>query len=159
MSLINRMAELGIGLPARLLAPGYDLLALGARWWVGWQFWISGRLKLESWESTLYLFRDEYRTPLLPPEVAAVAGTCGELAFPVLLFFGLAGRLGAAGLFAVNAMAVISYSHVLLAEGFEAALGQHVLWGFMLAMLMAAGPGRLSLDHLLFVRRGIVARC
>jgi putative oxidoreductase len=43
-------------------------------------------------------------------------------------------------------MAVISYAHVLLAEGSEAALGQHVLWGFMLLTLMAFGPGRFSTD-------------
>ena len=91
---------------------------------------------------------------MLPPEIAAVAGTCGELFFPVLLFLGLFGRVGAIGMFAVNAMAVISYRQVLLAEGFEAALAQHVLWGFMLIVLMVYGPGRLSLDHLLFQRRG-----
>ena len=155
-TLMQRFAALTINLPARLLTPLADLLALGTRFWVGWQFWISGRLKLESWETTLYLFRDEYRTPLLPPEIAAVAGTAGELVFPALLFAGFCGRLAAIGLFGVNAMAVISYSHVLLSDGFEAALGQHVLWGFMLVMLVAYGPGRLSIDHLVFRRRGIV---
>ena len=67
---------------------------------------------------------------------------------------GLFGRLSALGLFAVNAMAVISYRHVLLTEGFEAALGQHVLWGFMLAMLAIYGPGKWSADHLLRGRLG-----
>jgi putative oxidoreductase len=145
----------GVGHIARTLDYGQPLLALGTRIWVGLQFWKSGLLKLQSWETTLYLFRDEYRTPLLPPEVAAVTGTFGELFFPALLFLGLFGRLGALGLFAVNAMAVISYQHVLLAEGMEAALGQHVLWGFMLAVLVCYGPGRLSLDYLLFRRRDL----
>lgn len=72
----------------------------------------------------------------------------------MLLWLGLFGRFGALGMFAVNAMAVISYQHVLLAEGFEAALGQHVLWGFMLIVLIVYGPGKFSLDHLLFSRRG-----
>ncbi len=128
----------------RLAAP----FALLTRLYVGWQFLKSGYLKISSWDSTLGLFRDEYRVPLLSPELAAVAGTAGELVFPVLLILGLFGRLGAVGLFAVNAMAVVSYAHVLYAEGFEAALGQHYLWGFMLAMLAIHGPGAWSLDRI-----------
>jgi putative oxidoreductase len=91
---------------------------------------------------------------VLPPELAAIFGTVGELAFPVLLILGLAGRIGAVGLSAVNAMAVISYAHVLLGEGFEAALGQHYLWGFMLAMLAVYGPGAWSVDRFLAPRLG-----
>ncbi len=147
-----------VGRPVHLLARALDclqpVLALGVRIWVGLQFSKSGLLKLQSWDSTLYLFREEYHVPVLPPEIAAVAGTFGELFFPVLLYLGLFGRIGAIGMFAVNAMAVISYRQVLLAEGFEAALAQHVLWGFMLIVLMVYGPGKLSLDHLLFQRRG-----
>jgi putative oxidoreductase len=66
-----------------------------------------------------------------------------------LLVLGLVSRLSAVGLFAVNAMAVISYSQVLLAEGSEAALGQHVLWGTLLLFLIIYGPGKFSLDYLL----------
>ena len=46
-------------------------------------------------------------------------------------------------------MAVISYRQVLLAEGYEAALGQHVPWGSLLLFLIIYGPGKLSLDYLL----------
>ena len=46
-------------------------------------------------------------------------------------------------------MAVVSYAHVLLSEGFEAALAQHVLWGFMLIVIATYGPGKVSLDYLL----------
>ena len=46
-------------------------------------------------------------------------------------------------------MAVYAYAHVLLTEGFEAALGQHVLWGLMLLVIVVYGPGRVSLDHVL----------
>jgi uncharacterized membrane protein YphA (DoxX/SURF4 family) len=46
-------------------------------------------------------------------------------------------------------MAVISYSQVLLAEGSEAALGQHILWGTLLVFLMIDGPGKFSLDYVL----------
>jgi putative oxidoreductase len=132
------------------LGRGFDtfqpLLLLGTRLWVSWQFLLSGWLKLTQWDTTLELFRSEYQVPVLPPTLAAVAATCGELFFPVLLVLGLFTRVGALGLFAVNAMALISYWHVLGAEGFEAARGQHYLWGLMLLVLVTFGGGRLSLD-------------
>ena len=134
---------------ARILNPLQSWFALGARWYVSWQFWKSGYIKVTNWQSTLYLFENEYHTPLLSPHVAAVAGSFGELFFPTLLVIGIASRLGAIGLFFVNAMAVISYSQVLLAEGSEAALGQHVLWGSLLLFLIIYGPGKISLDYLL----------
>ena len=134
---------------ARCLNPLQSLFALGARLYVSWQFLKSGYLKVTSWDSTLYLFENEYHTPVLSPHAAAVAGAFGELFFPTLLVLGFAGRLSAIGLFAVNAMAVISYSHVLLAEGSEAALGQHILWGTLLLFLILYGPGKYSLDYLL----------
>lgn len=142
--------------PLNLLATALDALqpifALATRLYVSWQFLKSGMTKVSSWENTLFLFREEYHVPLLPPTLAAVVGTAGELVFPVLLILGLAGRIGAVGLFAVNALAVISYAHVLYAEGFEAAIGQHYLWGFMLLMLAVYGPGAFSVDRLLATR-------
>ena len=124
-------------------------LLLAIRWFVAWQFLKSGWLKISNWESTLYLFQDEYHVPLLPPALAAVAGTAGELVFPTLLVVGLLGRYAAVGLSAVNVLAVISYAHVLLGEGFEAALGQHYLWGALLLVVAVFGPGRWSVDALL----------
>jgi len=138
----------------RIAAPLQSLLLLATRVYVSWQFLKSGWLKLEDWDSTLFLFQEEYRTPVLSPTVAAVAGTFGEILFPLLLIVGLLGRYSAAGLFAVNVMAVVAYAHVLLSEGFEAALGQHYLWGFMLLVLIVFGPGRWSTDHLLDRRSG-----
>ena len=137
------------GLAERAMRPFVSLLLLGTRLYVAWQFLKSGWLKLTDWETTLFLFKEEYHTPLLPPAAAAVAGTFGELAFPVLLILGLLTRYAAAGLFAVNVVAVVSYAHVLLTEGFEAALGQHYLWGFMLLMLVILGPGQWALDPVL----------
>jgi putative oxidoreductase len=123
-------------------------LALATRCYVSWQFFKSGKLKISNWSSTLDLFRTEYHVPLLPPPLAAVCGAFGELFFPVLIVLGIGGRVGPLGLFAVNAMAVISYRQVLLAEGSEAALAQHILWGFMLAVLAIYGLGPWSLDRL-----------
>ena len=133
------------------------LVLLATRFYVGWQFWKSGWLKVSSWSTTLGLFRTEYHVPLLPPPVAAVTGAGGELFFPALLFLGLFSRVGALGAFFVNAMAVISYRQVLLADGYEAALGQHVLWGFMLLILAVFGPGRFALDT--WLGRRLAARC
>jgi putative oxidoreductase len=148
MSLLEKISAPD-AMAARLLNPLQSLFALGARLYVSWQFLKSGYLKVTSWDSTLYLFENEYHTPVLPPHVAAVAGAFGELFFPTLLVLGIVGRLSAVGLFAVNAMAVISYSQVLLAEGSEAALGQHILWGTLLVFLIIYGPGKFSLDYLL----------
>jgi putative oxidoreductase len=134
-----------------------SLALLGTRYYVGWQFWKSGWLKVTAWSSTLELFRSEYHVPLLPPPVAAVTGAFGELFFPTLLFLGLFSRVGALGGFFVNAMAVISYRQVLLAEGSEAALGQHILWGFMYLILAVFGPGKIALDTWLEGR--LAARC
>lgn len=134
---------------ARVANSLQPLFLLATRWYVSWQFLKSGWLKVTSWPSTLDLFRDEYHVPLLSPEVAAVTGAFGELFFPTLLVLGIGGRIGPIGLFAVNAMAVISYRQVLLAEGFEAALAQHVLWGFMLVVLTVFGLGGIAFDRLL----------
>jgi len=138
---------------AQALEPLRALLLLGTRLWVSWQFLKSGWLKLTTWDVTLELFRSEYQVPLLPPEAAAVAGTFGELVFPLLLIPGLLTRAAALGLSAVNLLAVISYWHVLAAEGFEAALAQHVLWGYMLAIIVLFGGGAISLDRLSGVKR------
>ena len=120
---------------------------LATRLWVSWQFLKAGWIKITTWDTTLLLFREEYQVPVLPPTLAAICGTFGELFFPVLLVLGFFTRFGAVGLLAVNAMAVVSYWHVLGSEGYEGALAQHVLWGYMLAVLLFCGAGALSLDE------------
>lgn len=112
-----------------------------ARVHVGLVFFRSGLTKLADWDTTLALFENEYAVPLLPPHWAAWAGTTGELLLPLLLWLGLAGRFGAAGLSVVNVVAVLS-----LAEMAPAALGQHQLWGVLLAVLVLWGPGAWSAD-------------
>lgn len=123
------------------------LAALAARLFVGQAFFLSGLTKIRDWETTVALFTDEYKVPLLPPAAAALMGTAGELALPVLLVLGLGGRLAAVGLFVVNAVAVIS-----LAEIAPAALQQHIFWGSLLAGLAIYGPGAWSLERLLWPR-------
>lgn len=156
MNALLKLSDLHAAL-GRLLDKLQPLALLAARLYVADVFLRSGWLKATSWESTLGLFRDEYKVPVLPPELAALAGTAGELIFPVLLVLGLFGRFGALGTFAVNAMAVVSYAHVLLSEGFEAALGQHVLWGVLLLGVIVFGPGKLSVDA--WLERRAAARC
>jgi putative oxidoreductase len=124
---------------------GGTLLSLGIRWFVGWQFFKAGLIKIADWSSTLALFRDEYQVPVIPPELAAVMGATGELMLPVLLFVGLLSRSAALALFAVNLMAVISYPQLFKFEC-PAGLLDHFYWGALLLVLVAFGPGRLALD-------------
>jgi len=145
-----------------LLATGFvdylqPLLLLAARLYVSQVFFRSGMIKIHDWSATLALFHDEYTVPVLPPDVAAVVGTCGELGFPVLIALGLAGRFGAAGLFVVNVMAVASYPQLW---GFEcpAGINAHFYWGSLLLALVAFGPGRLSLDALILRMAGLPQR-
>jgi putative oxidoreductase len=157
MNFLLKLTDLHAAL-GRLLDKLQPLALLAARLYVADVFLRSGWLKLTGWDSTLDLFRTEYHVPVLSPELAAVTGTFGELFFPALLVVGLFGRVAALGTFAVNAMAVISYSDVLLAEGYEAALGNHVLWGTLLLGLTVFGPGRISVDAWLERRSGACNR-
>ena len=118
------------------------LALLAARWYVAAVFFRAGLSKLRDWDSTLALFADEYRVPLLNPTVAAFLGTGAELVLPVLLVLGLFGRAAAAGLTVLNVVAVISLMDVP-----DAALMGHVFWGSLLAALLLWGPGPLSLDR------------
>ncbi len=135
----------------RLLSEALDSLqpaaALAARIYVGQAFFLSGLTKIRDWDTTIALFTDEYKVPLLPPAAAAVMGTTGELVLPLLLVLGLGGRFAALGLFILNAVAVIS-----LAEIAPAALQQHIFWGSLLAGLAIYGPGAWSLERLVWPR-------
>jgi putative oxidoreductase len=117
--------------------------ALAARLYVGQAFFLSGLTKIRDWETTLALFTDEYKVPLLSPPIAAALGTAGELVLPVLLVLGLGGRFAALGLSVVNAVAVLSLQEIA-----PAALQQHVFWGALLAGIAIYGPGRWSLERL-----------
>jgi putative oxidoreductase len=124
---------------------GGSLASLAIRLYVGSQFMKSGLVKINDWSATLALFHDEYKVPLLPPDLAAYMGAAGELTFPLLLFIGLLSRPAALGLFLVNAMAVISYPQLFSFEC-PAAINDHFYWGALLLVIVAFGPGRFSLD-------------
>lgn len=158
-TLVDRLAarfgpllELGNRALGALQSP----LLLLMRLYVAQVFWLSGLTKIRDWDTTLLLFTEEYKVPLLSPTFAAYSGTFGELVFPVLLVLGLGGRYAAAALFIVNIVAVISYPGLA-----EPALFQHFAWGTMLAVLAIVGPGRWAADSLLgplLKRLGLTSR-
>lgn len=133
-----RLGTEAIRLLERWATPLFDL---GIRLYVAEIFLRSGLLKLTDWSATLELFRYIYAVPLLPPDLAAIMGTAGELALPVLLALGLAGRFAAAGLSVVNLVAAISFPDIS-----DLGLQDHVLWGALLLTTVFHGPGRLSVD-------------
>lgn len=134
-----QLARRAIALLEQWITPLFDL---GIRLYVAEVFFRAGWLKITTWDTTLILFQYEYQVPLLPPQLAAVMGTMGELCLPVLLTLGLAGRFGAAGLSVVNVVAAISFADIS-----DLGLQDHVLWGTLLVVTLLHGPGKLSLDY------------
>jgi len=102
-------------------------------------FFRSGLTKLDNWQLTVALFKDEYRVPLLPADVAAYMGTFNELVFPVFLALGLATRLAALPLLA---MTVVIQLFVYPSSWID-----HATWAALLTLLIARGAGVVSLDH------------
>ncbi|MFQ3175484.1 MAG: putative oxidoreductase [Psychromonas sp.] len=118
------------------------ILLLFTRLWVASIYLKSGYLKITSWDSTLYLFEEEYQVPFLPWELAAYLGTAAELLLPIFLILGLLTRPMAAILFVFNIMAVVSYP-VLWEGGFY----DHQLWGLMILINVVWGAGVISVDR------------
>jgi putative oxidoreductase len=148
-------------LAGRLSALPHSPIALLGRFSVAAVFWNSGQTKIEGLAinlvngtfelgmprlapSAVDLFRDEYRLPLLAPELGALLAAVGELVLPLLLLLGLGTRLAALGLLAMTA--VIQF---LVYPG---AYATHGVWAAVLLWLMARGPGVVSVDHLLAAR-------
>ena len=122
----------------------HSLTAIIARLYISQVFFMAGLTKISDWDTTLFLFEEEYSVPFLNYELAAWLGTAGELILPVLLISGLVTRFTAIGLFVVNLVAVIS-----LAEIAPAALYLHIIWGILLTQLIVYGGGKLALDQLI----------
>ena len=141
--LVRTALRRAITIAEQYAAPVLDLVI---RIWVAKAFFLSGLTKIQSWDSTLALFENEYQVPLLPPELAAYMGTFTELFFPVLLVLGLGTRFAASVLFVFNIIAVISYPDLS-----EAGLKDHQYWGLLLLIPLLHGPGKISIDH--FIRR------
>lgn len=120
------------------------VILLIARAYLFYVFFRSGLTKLHDWDTTVLLFSEEYKVPLLPPMLAAALGTFGELVFPSLMLIGIVPRLAAAGLFFVNLVAALSYWASLSASAIEF----HFVWGVLIAVVATVGPGWLALQTL-----------
>ena len=121
-----------------------DLVALALRVFPALVFLQSGQTKVEGFmikESTWFLFENDYALPLIPSEVAAVMATVAEHVLPALLILGLLTRFSAAGLLVMTAVIQIFV--------YPSAWMTHGLWAAALLAIIAYGPGRWSLDHLL----------
>jgi putative oxidoreductase len=101
----------------------------------------AGLTKASSWESTVALFRDEYRVPVFPPELAATFATTFELGCSTLLIVGLSTRLATLPL-----LGMIATIQLFV---YPSAWSEHLVWGSILLFLLARGAGAISLDHLI----------
>jgi putative oxidoreductase len=125
-----------------------DLVLLAARVFPAVVFWQSARTKVEGFaikDSTWALFEHVYALPLIPPAWAAVLATVAEHALPVLLVLGLMARGAVLGLLVMTAVIQIFV--------FPGAWVTHGLWATAFLVVLALGPGRLSLDHALGLDR------
>ena len=113
-------------------------------------FWKSGILKwtgfLQLSDTAVTLFTDEFMLHLPggpyhypAPAVMAFLSGCGEVTFPVLLVLGLATRFAALGLLFMTFIVELT-----VPDGWPI----HITWAAMALGIMAWGPGRISLDHL-----------
>ncbi|MBF6026713.1 DoxX family protein [Pseudomonas sp. P115] len=148
--LVKRAIELFEKIP-------YSLIAFIARFSIAAVFWKSGQTKVEGFAvdliggafqlgeprlaaSTLPLFRSEYHVPLLSPEVAAHMAAFAEHFFPMLILVGLATRF--------SALALIGMTLVIQLFVYPDAYPTHGTWIAVLLLMVAKGPGRLSIDHM-----------
>jgi putative oxidoreductase len=124
----------------------YSLLAIPLRLAVATVFWNSGTTKLANWDATLQLFEDDYKVPLLPPDIAAHIGASIELSTPILLVLGLFTRPAA--------LVLLGMTTVIEVFVYPLAWPTHIQWAAMLLVLLCRGAGTWSLDHWLWQRFG-----
>ena len=148
-SLITRATSLFERIPG-------DLIAIVARIGIATTFLRSGLLKVDGWSNgnTLALFTDEYKLPLIPPEIAATLAMTAELSMPLFILAGFLTRFAALALLVMTlAIEVFVYPN---------AFDTHGVWAAALLYLMKYGPGVASLDHFVSALRGSVpgqAKC
>ncbi len=116
------------------------VMLLVLRLWIAYIFWNAGMVKIEDFDNTIALFRDEYKTPFLPPQLAAIFATTFELSCPILLTLGLATRLATLPLLAMTAVIQFTYNQN----------PEHTYWAMLLGTILVSGAGKISLDYLLF---------
>ncbi len=144
---MTRLIDGLIGILARL---PYSIIALIGRLAIGLVFWNSGRTKVEGWnifqvsDKTLFLFKEEYKLPFVPHELAALSAQIAEHTLSALIIVGLATRFSALGLFIMTMVIEIFV--------YPQAYVMHGTWAAILLMLVKFGPGALSLDHLISKR-------
>lgn len=129
----------------------HSVIALLGRFAIGLVFWNSARTKVIGWdvfhvnENTLTLFTEEYKLPIIPPELAALMAQLAEHAFSILLIVGLATRFSALALFGMTlVIEIFVYPDAYVVHG---------TWATILLMLVKYGPGKISLDHIISKRR------
>ena len=133
---------------ARLDAVPYSLLAIPLRLAVATVFWNSAMTKLANWQTALTLFADDYKVPLLAPEIAAYIAVSVELSAPVLLVLGLLTRPAA--------LVLLGMTSVIEIFVYPLAWPTHIQWAAMLLVLLCRGAGTFSLDH--WLRRNLLER-
>ena len=122
----------------------YWFIALAARVFPAAVFWQSGQTKVSGWHlkpSTIPLFQNEYQLPLIDPVIAAYMSAFAEHFFPILLVIGLATR--------ISALALLFMTAVIEIFVYPGAWPTHGVWATCFLVVIARGPGSLSLDHLI----------
>ncbi len=138
-------------------APALSLRADGASRLLGWfplsllqlvfrlsvasVFFKSGHSKILSWDTTILLFANEYRVPVLSPELAATLSVSFELGCSALIALGLLTRLAT--------LPLLGMVFVIQTFVYPENWAEHLTWAAMLIFLLTRGPGAISLDHLL----------
>jgi putative oxidoreductase len=124
-----------------------DAIVLLARISIGAIFWRSGATKVNGFslsENAIELFREDYKLPLIDPVVAATLAALAEHIFPVFLIVGLASRLSATALLGMTA--------IIQFFVYPGAWPIHGVWATALLVIIARGPGLISLDALIAKR-------
>jgi len=118
-------------------------LALIGRIAIAAIFFVSGRTKVEGLltvtDGAYVLFREEYRLPLIPPELAAHIAAYAEHFFPMLLVLGLFTRYAA--------LALLGMTAVIQVFVYPDAWPTHLSWAGLLFYLVGRGAGPVSLDR------------